>query len=212
MTTRAVRQLSLAGIAPRHMAISPDNEEVFVALGISGTEVVPFNAANANPLPVSAQTIIAVKNAGGSALSVAVDLRSRLFYIGETLGISASVNTGALRAFSYSSLSSILSEIAGSTYASGGLTPISILPPTSGTSVYVANAAKNGGNTGSITGFAVSANGSSYSLTQIPVALRLVLLRPVWRRTLRDLSCCWSTLAEIPILTFIRSMLRPPEN
>ncbi len=167
MTTGAVKQLSLAGIMPRQMAISPDNAEIFVTLGISGTEVVPFNAANADPLPASGNILIAVKNAGGSALSAAVDPGNRLFYIGETLGTSASVNTGALRAFSYSSLSGTLTEITGSPFASGGLTPISILPEASGTVVYVANETVSSSSTGSITGYAVSVSGSSYSLTQI---------------------------------------------
>jgi hypothetical protein len=139
----------------------------YVALGISGTEVVPSNAANTDPLPASGNILIAVKNAGSAALSVAVDPSSQLFYIGETLGISASVNTGALRAFSYSSLSGTLSEITGSPFASGGLTPISILPAASGTVVYVANATASSSSNGSITGFAVSVNGSSYSLAQV---------------------------------------------
>jgi 6-phosphogluconolactonase (cycloisomerase 2 family) len=167
MTTGAAIQLSLAGIMPRQMAISPDNAEIFVALGISGTEVVSFNAANADPLPASGNSLIAVKNAGGAALSVAVDPSNRLFYIGETLGTSASANTGALRAFNYSSLSGTLAEITGSPFASGGLTPVSILPAASGTVVYVANATASSSSNGSLTGFAMSVNGSLYSLTQV---------------------------------------------
>ena len=130
--TGAVQQLSLAGIAARHVAISPDNTYIFVALEINGTEAIPFSAASANPLPASVKTLIAVKNAGGAALSAAVDPDNRLFYIGETLGTSSSANTGVLRAFNYASLSSTLTEITGSPYASGGLTPVSILPITSG--------------------------------------------------------------------------------
>jgi len=169
MTTGAAKQLSLAGIMPRQMVISPDNAEIFVALGISGTEVIPFNAANADPLPASGNILIAVRNAGSAALSVAVDPSNRLFYIGETLGISTSTsaNTGALRAFSYSSLSGTLTEITGSPFASGGLTPNSILPAPSGTYVYVANSTASSSGNGSITGFAVSANGNSYSLAQV---------------------------------------------
>lgn len=167
MTTGAVKQLSLAGIMPRQMGISPDNTEIFVALGISGTEVVPFNTANADSLPASGTILIAVKNAGGAALSVVVDPSNRLFYIGETLGTSASVNTGALRTFNFSSLSGTITEITGSPFASGGLTPISILPTASGTFVYVANLTASGSGDGNITGFVVSVNGNSYSLTQV---------------------------------------------
>ncbi len=167
MTTGTAQQLSLAGISPRHMVISPDNANVFVSLGISGTEVIPFNAANADPLPTTGQVSIAVKNAGGAAISVAVDPSNRLFYIGETLGTSASANTGVLRAFTYISLSGTLTEITGSPFASGGLTPVSILPTKFGTYVYVANSTVSGSTTGSITGFTVAVSGSSYSLTQI---------------------------------------------
>jgi 6-phosphogluconolactonase (cycloisomerase 2 family) len=166
-TSGAVQQLSLAGIASRHVAISPDNTYIFVALGINGTEVIPFSAASTNPLPTSVKTLIATKNAGGASLSVAVDPGNRLFYIGETLGTSSSANTGVLRAFSYASLSSTLTEATGSPYASGGLTPVSILPIASGGYVYVANSTVSNSTTGSITGFAVPVNGSAYSLTQL---------------------------------------------
>jgi 6-phosphogluconolactonase (cycloisomerase 2 family) len=166
-TTGPVQQFTLAGIAPRNMVISPDNAKVFVALGISGTEVISFSAANTNPLPSSALTLISVKNAGGAALSVAVDPSNRLFYIGETLGISASSNSGALRAFSYTSLGGTLTEVTGSPFASGGLTPVSILPIASGAYVYVANSSVSSSTSGSITGFAVSVNGSAISMTQL---------------------------------------------
>ncbi len=72
-TTGTVQQVSLAGIAPRQLTISPDNTYVFVALGGSGTEVIPFKASSTDPLPAIAGVPIAVKAPGGGALSVAVD-------------------------------------------------------------------------------------------------------------------------------------------
>jgi len=166
-TSGTVQQVSLAGIAPRQLTISPDNENVIVALSGSGTEVIPFTASNPDPLPATAGVPIAVKGEGGAALSVAVDSANQLLYIGETLGSSASSNTGVLRAFIYSSLSGTPTEVAGSPYASGGLTPVSILPATSGDLVYVANATVSNSSTGNIAGFSVTTTGTTLSLSPL---------------------------------------------
>jgi hypothetical protein len=148
------------------MVLSPDATNLFVALGAGGTIVVPFTAANANPLGSSA-TVIPVVNSGGSALSVAVDPTNRLFYIGETLA-NSSANSGGLRVFNYSSLGtgtprSAPSQISGSPIASGGLSPHAILPIASGEYVYVANGAGNTGS-GNIAWFPVSVSGTTYMI------------------------------------------------
>jgi 6-phosphogluconolactonase (cycloisomerase 2 family) len=161
-----VQEISLAGIAPRQLAISPDNTNVMVALGGSGTEVIPFAAFSANPLPTSISAPIAVKSAGGAALSVAVDPHNQLLFIGETAGVSGT-NNGVLRAFLYSSLSGTPAEVTGSPYASGGLTPVSILPTASGAYVYVANATVSNSSTGSVAEFALTVSGTAYSLTAL---------------------------------------------
>jgi hypothetical protein len=139
------------------MVISPDNENIFVALENGGTIVVPFNSSSPFPTGVAA-AFIAVGHNGGSAVSVAVDASStpRLYYIGEILGDSTGT-TGGLRAFNYSSLPS-KSEITGSPIASGGLAPNFILPVATPDYVYVADGA------GSITGFSVTGGRSSYTL------------------------------------------------
>jgi hypothetical protein len=168
-TTGTVQQISLAGITPRQLAISPDNTKVFVALNGSGTEVVPFTASNSDPLPKSAGTPIAPAGAGGEAISVAVDPTNRLLYIGETLGTSASANTGVLRAFLYSSLGGTPTEVTGSPFASGGLTPACILPSASGAYVYVANATVSSSSSGAISGYSITASGSSYSLSSLSI-------------------------------------------
>lgn len=61
------------------MAISPDNAEIYVASGISGTEVIPLNATNTDLLPAFGNIMIAVKSPDGTALSAAVDPSNRLF-------------------------------------------------------------------------------------------------------------------------------------
>ena len=166
-TTGTVQQVTLAGITAHQLAISPDNKNIFVALGGTGTAVIPFNAASADPLPTSVGAPIAVKGAGGAAVSVAVDPINRLLYIGETLGTSGSSNTGGLRAFTYSSLSGTPTEVTGSPYATGGLIPASILPTASSAYVYVANATVSSSSTGNVSGFAVTTSGTNYSLTAL---------------------------------------------
>jgi 6-phosphogluconolactonase len=151
-----------ATLQANRMVISSDNANLFVALGAGGTIVVPFNAgvaAGANPLGSKA-AIVPVANAGGSALSVAVDPSTtpRLFYIGETLA-SGGTN-GGLRVYNYSSLgTTTLTQAAGSPIASGGLAPNFILPVASGEYVYVANG--TGASTaGNVTGFTITSSGA----------------------------------------------------
>jgi len=169
-TTGLVPELSLGILAPHHLTISPDNTNVFIALGVNGTAVIPFNAApaaGASPLPASASPPIPVKISGGAAISVAVDPINRLLYVGETLASSGSTNSGGLRAFNYSSLSGTPTEITGSPFATSGLTPVSILPVASGAYVYVTNSTVSGSNIGNISGFTVSSSGTIYSLTPL---------------------------------------------
>jgi len=142
------------------MVISGDNSKIIAALETGGTVVVPFNSSNPFPSGTSYTRIVVAKS-GGSALSVAVDpgTSPRLFYIGETLGNSAGTS-GGLRAFTYASLStSTLVQASGTPIASGGLSPTFILPVTTPDYVYVAD------EKGTITGFAVTGSGSTYTLT-----------------------------------------------
>jgi 6-phosphogluconolactonase (cycloisomerase 2 family) len=148
------------------VAISPDNSEVFVTMGSAGTAIVPFVATNPNPLGSVGN--IAVKNAGGAALSVAVDpiptggTAPRLLYIGETVATSGS-NTGGLRVFNFSTLK----ELTGSPYAIGGLAPYSILPFSTGDYVYVVSRQTSSGSTGVIAGFSISDTNSVFALTAL---------------------------------------------
>jgi 6-phosphogluconolactonase (cycloisomerase 2 family) len=155
---------TVTNAAVHQLVISPDDDNVFVALGAGGTIVIPFNANNPFPSGVRGTTI-AVANTAGSALSVAVDPNAtpRLFYIGETVADSTGT-TGGLRVFNYSSLgSSTLTQASGSPIASGGLAPASILPLTTGDYVYVANGASS--SSGNVAGFAITSTGSASSPT-----------------------------------------------
>ena len=152
---------TITNAAIKQMVLSPDDANLFVALGTGGTIVVPFDSANSNPLGATATTI-PLANAGGSALSVAVDPSStpRVFYIGETAGTS-----GELRVFNYSSLATpqTLTQATGSPIASGGLAPNAILPLATGDYVYVANG-QGLTSAGNIAWFPITAAGSTYTV------------------------------------------------
>jgi 6-phosphogluconolactonase (cycloisomerase 2 family) len=158
-TTEQVTLLPAATV--QQLTISPDNAHVFVAVGSSGTQDVTFAAGQSSPFGSTFN--IPTLNSAGAALSVAVDPSSRLLYIGETAALSGT-STGGLRALDYNTLV----ELSGSPFASGGLSPIVILPlpygSNKGNYLYVANRTVSGSSTGLVQGFTVSASGSTYSL------------------------------------------------
>jgi 6-phosphogluconolactonase len=158
-----IEQLTLLPAATvQQLTVSPDNAHVFVALGSSGTQDVTFASGQTNPFGSTFN--IPTINSAGSAQSVAVDPTNRLLYIGETAALSGS-NTGGLRVFDYNTLT----ELSGSPFATGGLSPVEILPlpygANKGNWVYVANRTVSGGSTGLIQGFVVASSGGTYSLT-----------------------------------------------
>lgn len=158
-TEETVALPSLFGV---QVAISPAKSTtpyVFVAMGTGGTAVVPFTATNTNPFGTVGT--IAVKNKNGGDNAVAVDTTNRLLYVGETVAVSGT-QTGGLRVFT---IGSKLAEVSGSPYATGGTGPAAILPTAD--YVYVANKSVSGSSTGNISGFAITATGSVYSLTAV---------------------------------------------
>jgi 6-phosphogluconolactonase len=159
-TSNIEQNVALPTSSIQQLAISPDDTNVFLAMGAGGTAVVPFTSTNTNPF--GAVSVIALAGSSGSALSVAVDPGARLLYIGETAATSGS-NSGGLRVFKYSTLT----EISGSPYTTQGLAPYSILPESGGTYVYVANRQINGSASGVIAGFTVAVSNSTYSLTAL---------------------------------------------
>jgi hypothetical protein len=165
--TEATTTATIANAAVQYgkIAISPDDKYIFVALGTGGTIIIPFaagTAAGSSPFGTSATTV-GVLNAGGSALSVAVDPSTtpRLFYIGESLG-NTGATSGGLRAILYSTIGSTLQNATGSPLASGGLAPNAILPVGS-TYVYVGNGAGTS-TAGTINTFSISGS-STYAIS-----------------------------------------------
>jgi hypothetical protein len=147
------------------MAISSDDNYVFVASGTGGTLLLSFTAGSSStPLPPATQgTIIDVANTGGSAFSVAVDPSLRLFYIGESLASGGT--TGGLRVFNYSSLGGTLTQATGSPIATGGLAPYAVLPIASGDYVYVANGT-GPSSAGNVTGFSITSTNGAYTVAK----------------------------------------------
>jgi hypothetical protein len=159
-------QVTNGNLQQGKIAISPDDRNIFAALGAGGTIVVPFNSgvgSSGNPLGATPLIVSPVNAEQGAALAVAVDPQGRQFYIGEAFG-DVMTNWGALRVFAYSPLaSSTLTEVKGSPFALGVVAPNFVLPVASGNQVYVAS---GNGNTleGAINGFTISANGGTYTI------------------------------------------------
>jgi 6-phosphogluconolactonase (cycloisomerase 2 family) len=163
LTSKTEQCSTLPSTSVQQLAIAPNNNYVFVALGTGGTAVVPFMAGNTSPFGTVGN--IKVKGSGGAALSVAVDPSSRLFYIGETVATSGS-ETGGVRAFTFAYLPSV-AELSGSPYTSKGLAPYSILPLSTGDYIYVANRQTSSSSSGVIAGFSFTSSSSAYSLTAL---------------------------------------------
>jgi hypothetical protein len=155
--------VSNAAVQQNQLVISPDNTKVFVALGAGGTLVVDFDATGFFSSGSAHYNIPTTQTNGikGSALSVAVDPNSHLFYIGETLGDSTGASGGLLACDYASANSDTCSNVSGSPAESGGVSPLFILPDASGKYVYVANGTS--GNAGNIAGFAVTSSSISAS-------------------------------------------------
>jgi 6-phosphogluconolactonase (cycloisomerase 2 family) len=161
-TTTPIETAPLTGTTVKQIAFSPDGKNIFLALGDGGFAVVPFTVANTTSTPFGTAVYKGVYASGGAAVSIAVDPKSRLYYVGEVAALSGTSNTGGLRVFSYSALPTI-TEITTTPLSSGGLAPSAILPESSGAYVYVANG--NGTSAGSISVFDFSSSGTTYSLT-----------------------------------------------
>ncbi len=158
LVSKAEQSRTLPSSAIQQVTLSPDDSYAFVAMGTGGTAVVPFTSGNTNPFGTA--TTLATKGTGGSALSVAVDPTSRVFYIGETSAVSGS-DSGGVRVFSLSTMK----EQSGSPYASGGLAPYWILPEAGGSYVYAVNRQTSAGSTGVLKGFTLAESAGVYSLT-----------------------------------------------
>ena len=158
--TSPICQVTLTGASINQIAISPNNDYVFVAAGTNGTQAFTFTAGNADPFGAAATSGFNPVNAtSGAALSVAVDPSNRLLYVGEAAVFTSG---GGLRVFTIAS-GGALKEISGSPYSSGGSGPHAILPKSTADYVYVAN--WQGTSSGTINGFAINDTNGTFSLT-----------------------------------------------
>ncbi len=156
---------SSPAVQPGQMVVSPDGNNIFVALGTGGTVIFPFNpsaSATTNPFG-SSGSVTPVQNSTSSALSVAVDPNQNLYYVGET-NANSTANSGAICAFLYSSIGSKPVLATTAPVASGGLSPNFILPADSGAQLYVANG-QGTSTAGNIAGFAVAGSNSTWTIT-----------------------------------------------
>jgi len=141
------------------------NSYVFAALGSSGIAIIPFTSSTSGN-PFGTVRTISPKNSNGGDTAIAVDLTHPTLYVGETVAVSGS-NPGGLRMFTIGA-NSILTEVSGSPYATGGVGPSAILPATN--YVYVANktVSTSSGGGGNITAFGISTTaGTATGLTAV---------------------------------------------
>lgn len=155
----AEQSRTISASAVQQVTLAPDDSYAFVAMGTGGTAVVPFTSGSSGN-PFGTATTISTESTSGSALSVAVDPSSRVFYVGETSAVSGT-NSGGVRVFSVSTLK----EQSGSPYASGGLAPYWILPEAEGKYVYAVNRQTSSSSTGVLKGFTLAESSSVYTLT-----------------------------------------------
>jgi 6-phosphogluconolactonase (cycloisomerase 2 family) len=129
---------------PTEVYVTPDNQEIFVALGKGGVDAFPFDVATG---AVGTPQHISPLHTGTSADNVlTADSTSRNLYVGEA-------NAG-IRAFSIGS-GATLQEIPGSPFGSHATEPTSMIVNRSNGNLVVANSAGN-----EITEYSISPNGS----------------------------------------------------
>lgn len=144
----------LAGTAADGLAITPNDQYVYVALGTGGVETLSFNATTGALAPVN--TVLAPKQNLNADLAAAVSPDGKYLYVTET-GINA------VRVFSIGT-NGTLSEVSGSPFKTG-LGPAAVLVDSTGSYVYVANRAGN-----SISAFTVGTGGALTAIAGSPFA------------------------------------------
>lgn len=164
-TNATLSSTALTATTPNQLVITPDNKHIFVTLGISGTDEVPFNsspASGTSPLGTKANTPVYYNNNGttGAAIAVTVDSSTKMVYISETLANPSTTdnNSGGIRAFAISSTANTLTAATDSPFASGGLAPAALLIDHSGDYLYIANRTVYNQTAGNVYGYAVAPN------------------------------------------------------
>jgi hypothetical protein len=161
-STNTEQTVALPATTVQQLVVSPADSTtpfVFVALGSGGTAIVQFTTGNTDPFGTVSH--IAVKNTAGAANTIGIDPSNRLLYVGETVATTGT-QTGGVRVFT---VGTTITEVSGSPYTTAGTGPSAILPTAD--YVYVANKAVSGSTDGNITGYAITATGSVYSLSSV---------------------------------------------
>ena len=141
---------TLSAPTPLQLAISPANNNVFIALGSGGTNAISFTASAASPWG-AAPFYIPLAPSSTAANAVAVDPSSTYLFIGEA-------TTNILRQFAISNLGAAMKTF------NAGTSPSAILSDPTGQYVYATDYGSN-----SITGFSLNA-GTLTTLTDSPFA------------------------------------------
>ncbi|MGC8549222.1 MAG: lactonase family protein [Acidobacteriaceae bacterium] len=166
-TTGALSNVNNAGVglastSASGLAITPNDQYVYVALGTGGVETLGFNASTGALAAVN--TVLAPVQNLDADRAVAVSPNGQYLFVTET-GINA-VRVFSIRA------NGTLSEVTGSPFKTG-LGPAAVLVDSTGSYVYVANRTDNTisaftvGTTGGLTAI----TGSPFSTGTTPVAL-----------------------------------------
>lgn len=154
LTNTSSTGIGLASTGADGLAITPNDQYVYVALGTGGVETLSFNASTG--VLAAVNSVLAPKQSLDADLAVAVSPNGDYLYVAET-GINA------VRVFSIAA-NGTLSEVSGSPYKTG-LGPSAVLADSTGSYVYVANRA---GNT--ISAFSVGTGGALTAITGSPFA------------------------------------------
>lgn len=152
------------------LAISPNNTQVFVALGTGGTQVFGFSptgTAAPNGPWGSSVSIKLLPNGGTADTAVAVDPTSKYLFIAEQNSNSSGAVAGTVREIGTAALGTELDD------EPTGIGPTAVLADLTGAYVYVTN-----GTDGTISGFSLSTTtqkltslGTAFPTEQSPVAL-----------------------------------------
>ncbi|MHB1936512.1 MAG: lactonase family protein [Acidobacteriaceae bacterium] len=149
---------------PAEVYVTPDNREMFVALGKGGVDALPFDAAAGT---VGTRQHIAPLRPGTSGdNALTTDSGSKVLYVGEG-------NTG-IRAFTIGA-GATMQEIPGSPFGPGETTPTSLVVDRSNGKLFVANSAAHTMTEYSIAddGALAAVSSASSSIDSSPAALRL---------------------------------------
>jgi 6-phosphogluconolactonase len=163
VTGNPVTPINLKAAVPANLtsglAISPSNDNIFVALGADGVQQVAFSPTSATTL--SSTQVIPVHNPRYLDNAVAVDTTSTFLYVAENAPTTTAA--GALRTIT---IGSTFNKDSGD--IATGIGPSAILPDASGLYVYVTNQGSNDINAYTLTAGIPAALNTTVALSTFP--------------------------------------------